>query len=134
MHRLTRPFIVASLGGLMVTSLAVTVGPDSNASAQAADERARPTTAKTYFAASDTDPRDYWTNDRRAAAKPLLNTRDRTKPRVTVSDEIGNNPPSIAGVDVPDEKSGGVVKPAADQPTLTYPFPFGRRSVLSQRR
>jgi V8-like Glu-specific endopeptidase len=134
MRRLSHSILVASLGALVVTSVAVTVGPESNGTVQGADARALPTTTKTYFASGASDPRDYWTTERMAAATPILNTRERKNPRVTVSDEVGNNPRSIAGVGVPDEKSGRVVSPAAEQPALTYPFPFGRRYIEKQLR
>lgn len=127
MRRLTRSLAAATLGAVVATSLTLTA-PDSQAPVSAADERGRPTSAKIRLAASSEAPA-FWNEKRMASATPIVHLRDRSTPRVTVSDEVGRNGQSIAGVDVPDERSGKVPKAAENQPSSTYPFPFGRHNL-----
>lgn len=126
MHRSTKPLaVIIGVAALAVGSFA---GPVSAAGA----DPARPVSAPTLFATSDEDPRDYWTPQRMAKATPMVKTRERNKPRVTVSDETGSNAWRVRGTDTSDEAR--IVKAAEAQPAAAYPFPFGRRGLENPLR
>ena len=73
---------------------------------------------------------DFWTDARMAAARPMTNIReDRNKPRVKVSDEVGNRARLVPSEGSPIDQAGRVLQAAENQPSSTYPYPFGRRFV-----
>jgi len=126
MHRSIRPLAVI----IGVTALAV--GSIAGPSFAASSDPARPVSAPTQFATSDADPRDYWTPQRMANAKPMVNMRERKKPRVTVSDETGTKARRVAGTDTTAEAR--IVKASEAQPAAVYPYPFGRHGVENPLR
>jgi V8-like Glu-specific endopeptidase len=135
MHRNIRPLATVSIATVMAVTSSLALGSLAGASASGANPR-QPIAAPSLFSTSSAKAvESYWTPARMAAAKPMTNFReDRNQPRVKVSDEVGKNTQSIAGIGAPDDQAGRVLQAAENQPSAVYPFPFGRRFVEPQLR
>lgn len=131
MHRIARPLMVAALASVVASTTALT-GSFSGPGVLAASEASRPVAAPTRFAASASDPRDYWTPERMNSAKPMTVTRKRSGPKVRPSNVTGPKPRRTLGTDIAQEPR--VIQASELQPAAEYPFPFGRRTVENQLR
>lgn len=135
MHRISRPLAIASIAVAVAASSSVAFGSFSGASAAGADPGQPVSSPRLMAASSVTDVSDFWTPARMAAARPMVNNReDRNKPRVKVSDEVGNRARLVPSEGLPSEPQGRVLQAAENQPSSTYPFPFGRRYVENPLR
>jgi V8-like Glu-specific endopeptidase len=123
-----RPLSTTLIAAVMAVTAVLADHPGSGNVTVAAGDRGRPTSAPSRVSMSSGSAKDFWTPTRMARAKPMERERGR-RPRMTDSSALQRRPHSIAGIAVPNDDDGRVVKAAQDQPALTYPFPFGRRRV-----